>query len=184
MKKTKKLTWVAKSDTNVELTIQELDHIITKEKIEENDKIEEIVNRNSMVEYKAIAEGNVRTLKKGERIQLTRRGYFIVDSVEVPGEPGRPMKLIFIPDGKQKNMSTITSAIDQKVLAKGKGGGKAGAAGKATPAAEEGADGEKKLSKKELNKLKKKEGRATAIAAAKGGGGDQIDTGAGASKGK
>ena len=44
-KKTKKITWISKSKTNFDVQIQELDHIITKEKIEENDKIEDIVNK-------------------------------------------------------------------------------------------------------------------------------------------
>lgn len=58
-----------------------------------------------------------------------------------------------IPDGKSKNMSNVKSSIDAKDLAKGEQKKKAG---KADAPAEEG--GEKKpLSKKELNKLAKKE---------------------------
>lgn len=68
VKKTTKVTWIAKSETNLEVTIQELNHIINKEKIEENDKIEDVVNKNSSIEYPAIAEGNMRTLKKGDKI--------------------------------------------------------------------------------------------------------------------
>lgn len=131
-----------------------MDHIITKEKIEENDKIEDIVNKNSSIEYPALAEGNMRTLKKGDKIQLERRGYFVIDNIIMPGDKGKNMKLIFIPDGKKTNMTkNIKGAIDQKDLAKSKETkkGKDGAA----PAEEDG--GEKKLSKKELNKLKKKE---------------------------
>ena len=67
-KKTKKLTWLAKSESNLEVTIQELDHIITKEKVEEDDKIEDIINRNSSIEYSVVAEGNMRTLKKNDKI--------------------------------------------------------------------------------------------------------------------
>lgn len=83
-KKTTKLTWVAKSDTNLEVTIRELDHIINKVKVEEDDAIEAIVNRESSVEYPAIAEGGMRTLGKGAKIQLERRGYFIVDKIDLP----------------------------------------------------------------------------------------------------
>ena len=61
----------------------------------------------------ATAEGNMRTLKKGDMIQLERRGYFVIDNIEMPGDHGKPMKLIFIPDGKQSNMSkNIKGAID------------------------------------------------------------------------
>ena len=167
-KKTKKITWVAKSKSNIEVKIQELAHIITKEKIEENDKIEDIVNKNSSFEYMATAEGNMRTLKKGDMIQLERRGYFIIDNVEMPGDHGKPMKLVFIPDGKQSNMSkNIKGEIAQEDLAKKKTAKK----GQDGAAAEEGEGGEKKLSKKELNKLKKKENKANAKDAAKDGAG-------------
>jgi hypothetical protein len=81
------------------------------------------------------------------------------------------MTLNFIPDGKSKNMSTIESKLDQKQVAGGK-------TDKAVDSSKDkkkqgGADGapgeEVKLSKKELNKLKKKEEKAAATAAAKSG---------------
>ena len=44
-KDTKKLTWVAVDDaTNVEVILVELDHLITKKKIEETDDLQNIVN--------------------------------------------------------------------------------------------------------------------------------------------
>jgi hypothetical protein len=79
------------------------------------------------------------------------------------------MTLNFIPDGKSKNMSTISSVLDQKQVA----GGKTDKAvdkskdKKKAGGEEDGAPAE--LSKKELNKLKKKEQKAAATAAAKGG---------------
>jgi glutamyl-tRNA synthetase len=63
----------------------------------------------------------MRTLKRGDKIQLERRGYFVIDNVEMPGDKGKPMKLVFIPDGKKTNMTkNIKGAIDQKDLAKSK----------------------------------------------------------------
>jgi len=60
-KKTKKLTWIVEDPkTNVEVEIWELGHIIAKRVVEENDKIEDILNPNSKVTYKALAEGNIR----------------------------------------------------------------------------------------------------------------------------
>jgi len=65
-KKTKKITWVsADPDTTFEVTLVELDHLITKKKVEENDKVADLVNRNSKIEYTAIAEGALRTIQKG-----------------------------------------------------------------------------------------------------------------------
>lgn len=166
-KKTKKLTWITIDEkTNFEVTLVELDHLITKKKVEENEKVQDIVNKNSYISYTAIAEGNMRNVQKGDMIQLERRGYFYVDKLELQNSK---MTLHFIPDGKQSNMSTIESKLDQKEVAGGK-------VDKAAEAAKEkkkagGADGAPagELSKKELNKLKKKEEKAAATAAAKSG---------------
>jgi glutamyl-tRNA synthetase len=119
-KGTKKLTWIAVDEsTNLEVTLVELDHLITKKKVEENEKVEDIVNRDSYIAYNAIAEGNMRNLKQGDVIQLERRGYFFVDKLELGA--GK-MTLNFIPDGKSKNMSAIESKLDQKVVSGGHAG--------------------------------------------------------------
>jgi len=93
---------------------------------------------------------------------LERRGYFFVDKIELGG---KNMVLNFIPDGKTKNMSKIESKLDQKDVAGGKGSTAVKDKKPVVQAAE--ADGEVKLSKKELNKLKRKEKAADAKAAAK-----------------
>eukprot|EP00983_Pelagomonas_calceolata_P039914 1137380-Pelagomonas_calceolata.AAC.11 len=46
---------------------------------------------------------NMRTLQKGDVLQLERKGYFIVD--EPLTKPGKPMVLFNIPDGRTKNMT-------------------------------------------------------------------------------
>jgi len=160
-KKTKKLTWIAEdAATNFEVTLVELDHLITKKKIEETDDVANLVNGNSRIAYTAIAEGNMRSLKQGQMIQLERRGYFFVDKLELGANK---MTLNFIPDGKTKNMSKIQSKLDQKEVSGGKPTAGDAAGKKKNGPTETGE--EVKLSKKELNKLKKKEGKA----AAKGG---------------
>lgn len=118
-KGTKKLTWVAVDpQSNFDVTLVELGHLITKDKIEEEDKVEDLVNENSYIPYTAIAEGNMKNLKKGDIIQLERRGYFFVDKLASDKEN---MTLHFIPDGKSKNMSAIESKIDAAKMAKGAG---------------------------------------------------------------
>lgn len=63
-KKTKKITWVcADEDSTVEVTLVELDHLITKKKVEENDDVKSLVNHNSRIEYTAIAEGCLRNIQ-------------------------------------------------------------------------------------------------------------------------
>ena len=62
-KKTKKVTWIAIDNaTNFEITLVELDHLITKKKVEENEKVQDIVNHNSYIAYSAIAEGCMKSV--------------------------------------------------------------------------------------------------------------------------
>ena len=162
-KGTKKITWIAvDSATNFEVTLVELDHLITKKKVEENEKVQDIVNYDSYIAYTAIAEGCMKNVQRGDIIQLERRGYFFVDKLELQAQK---MTLNFIPDGKSKNMSKIESKLDQKQIAGGK-------ADKAVDAAKDkkkqgGGDEAPKegLSKKEANKLAKKQQQAAAKAA-------------------
>jgi glutamyl-tRNA synthetase len=173
-KGTKKLTWIAADDaTTLDVTLIELDHLITKKKLEETDDVKDHVNKNSKIEYDAIAEGSMRNLSKGDIIQLERRGYFYVDSISL-GD--RKIRLNFIPDGKTSRMSTISHVLDAKMSSKGEAtegqnfankaqakkakgeanGGEAGADTQATTGAE--GEGEKKgPSKKDLKKAAKKE---------------------------
>jgi hypothetical protein len=70
-KKTKKLTWITEDpNSNFEVTLVELDHLITKKKVEENEKVSDIVNYNSRIAYNAVAEGNMKDLKKGDIISF------------------------------------------------------------------------------------------------------------------
>lgn len=163
-KKTKKITWIT-NDPSVtfELTLVELDHIITKKKVEDEESVKDIVNYNSRIAYTAIGEHALSNVKQGDYIQLERRGYFFVDKL---AEGDNLLTLNFIPDGKSSNMSKIKSKLDQKEVAGGKVTDKqkeqAAEKAKAAAATATGPDGEVKLSKKELNKLKKKEGKQNA----------------------
>ena len=65
-KKTTKLTWIIEDPSNLEIEMVELDHLITKRKLEGDEKLEDIVNTESCIRYKAIAEGAVSSLKSGD----------------------------------------------------------------------------------------------------------------------
>lgn len=117
-KKTKKLHWVAKDENTVfEVTLVELDHLITKRKIEEDDEVADIVNRDSYIASTAFAEGNMRSLQRGDIIQLERRGYFYVDKLELGSVK---MTLNFVPDGKARAMSKIEGKLSAAEAATGK----------------------------------------------------------------
>lgn len=61
----------------------------------------------SLFETDAIGDANLRLLKKGERIQLERRGYFICDKAYL--KPGDDIHLIEIPDGHTTKVASVLS---------------------------------------------------------------------------
>ncbi|KAG1668987.1 hypothetical protein FOA52_000580 [Chlamydomonas sp. UWO 241] len=95
-----KLTWLAQIDELVELKLSEFDHLITKRKVEEDDNFETLVNEHTRWDRPALGDANMRSLQKGDIIQLERKGYFIVD--EPLTKPGKPIVLFNIPDGRDR----------------------------------------------------------------------------------
>lgn len=68
-KGTKKLTWLTNDpQTMSEIQVIEYAHLIDKQKIDENDKVEDLVNKNSKLASVAYAEGSVKSLQKGDII--------------------------------------------------------------------------------------------------------------------
>ena len=55
-------------------------------------------------ETAALGDANMRTLQKGDVLQLERKGYFIVDAPLT--SPGQPIVLLNTPDGHTKHAST------------------------------------------------------------------------------
>jgi len=107
----KKLTWLSQADSLVPVTLVEFDYLITVPKLEETDELEKVLNEHTRFETQAIGESPLRQLKKAEIIQLTRRGFFICD---VPYSLGSAIVLFFIPDGKEKGMSILSSDVGRK----------------------------------------------------------------------
>jgi glutamyl-tRNA synthetase len=68
--------------------------------LEEGEDFLTFLNPKSRWEVAAVGDSNLRNLKKGEIIQLERKGYFICD---VPYfRSSKPIVLITIPDGRQR----------------------------------------------------------------------------------
>lgn len=95
-----KLTWLPESDELVKLSVVDFDYLITKKKLEEDENFIDVVNPCTRKETPALGDSNMRNLKRGDVLQLERKGYFRCD---VPFlRPQKPIVLFAIPDGKQQ----------------------------------------------------------------------------------
>jgi len=139
---------IADPSLQTEVTLVELDHLITKDKIEETDDVAQIVNTNSRITYQGIAEKIVADLPEKSYIQFERLGYFFVDKA-TSGDS--QMELNFVPNGKTKGMTQDSQKISALEASKGKGAAAAaGATDKGKKQEGTGPDG--KISKAALKK--------------------------------
>ena len=82
------------------LRLLDFDYLITKPKLEETDVFEAVVNTVTKTEEGALGEAAMRSLQRGDIIQIERKGYYRVD--EPLQDEGKPMVLFSIPDGKPR----------------------------------------------------------------------------------
>ncbi|XP_072954880.1 glutamate--tRNA ligase, cytoplasmic [Typha angustifolia] len=95
-----KLTWLPDTEELVHLSLVEFDYLIKKKKLEEDEDFIDNLNPCTRRETAALGDSNMRNLKRGEIIQLERKGYFRCD---VPFlRPSKPIVLFAIPDGRQQ----------------------------------------------------------------------------------
>lgn len=108
VKKTKKkMTWIANRPQNIcPVTCHEYDFLITKKKLEEDDSIEDCINPKTEYVSACIGDANLALLKKGDIIQIERKGFFICDAVK-DADALSSVHLIAIPDGKAKGPKEI-----------------------------------------------------------------------------
>eukprot|EP00897_Mesotaenium_endlicherianum_P008593 jgi/Mesen1/7762/ME000408S06874 len=106
-----KLTWLPEIEELVPLSLVEIDHLITKKKLEEDDDYTKLLNSRTRWETAAIGDANMRNIKKGEILQLERKGYFICDAPYI--RASKPLVLIAIPDGRQKPAPGGSSATSK-----------------------------------------------------------------------
>ena len=93
----KKITWLADTDDVTPVELVDFDHLINKDKIEDDENFEDFLTEVTEFHTNALADLNVRDLKVGSIIQIERKGYFRVDKASTADSPA---VLFTIPDGK------------------------------------------------------------------------------------
>uniref|UniRef100_A0A6Q2XI68 Bifunctional glutamate/proline--tRNA ligase n=1 Tax=Esox lucius TaxID=8010 RepID=A0A6Q2XI68_ESOLU len=119
-KKTTKITWLAETACAPLLptVCVNYQHLITKPVMGKDDDFKEYINKQSKLEEKMLGDPCLKELKKGDIIQLQRRGFYICDQPYEPISPHSckesPCVLLYIPDGHTKEMPTAGSKDKSK----------------------------------------------------------------------
>ncbi|KAI9802380.1 MAG: hypothetical protein M1833_001886 [Piccolia ochrophora] len=96
----KKVTWLsAEGQQLVPVQLVDFDFLISKDKIEEDDNVEDFLTPHTEFRTAALADCNVADLKEHDVIQFERKGYYRVDRAY---KGGAPAVLFCIPTGKTK----------------------------------------------------------------------------------
>jgi glutamyl-tRNA synthetase len=150
----KKVTWLASDKKTsrklIKVRLLDYDYLITKRQLEEEDKFEDFLTKETIFETDAVADFSVTELKNGDAIQFERKGYYILDKDQ--GRDGR-REFIRIPDGKVESSKS-----------------KAAGDGDDTTARKRKAQEERE--QKKIEKAKKDEEKAKKKAEKKAGGGE------------
>ncbi|XP_060102376.1 bifunctional glutamate/proline--tRNA ligase isoform X3 [Heteronotia binoei] len=119
-KKTAKITWLAETSCAplIPTVCVTYEHLITKPVLSKDEDFKQYVNRDSKREELMLGDPCLKDLKKGDIIQLQRRGFYICDQPYEPISPysckEAPCILIYIPDGHTKEMPTSGSKEKSK----------------------------------------------------------------------
>ncbi|KDR81710.1 hypothetical protein GALMADRAFT_221575 [Galerina marginata CBS 339.88] len=100
----KKITWLAQpTDTHTlpSVTLVDFDYLITKKKLEEDDKVADFATPVTEFKEHAYADANVLKLQKGDIIQFERKGYYIYDN----NDKSQP-EFFKIPDGRAAGIAS------------------------------------------------------------------------------
>lgn len=98
-KKTKKLTWLAAVQENMlPVELMAFDHLITKDKLEPSDVLEECLTPVTQFTTQAFADCNVVDLPKGAVVQFERKAYYRLDA-PYRGRDVSPVVFFEIPSG-------------------------------------------------------------------------------------
>ena len=94
----KKVTWLSTEGQElIPVELVDFDYLLTKDAMQEEDTLEDVLNPKTEFREEAVADCNVAELKEGDIIQFDRKGYYRLDQ---PYAPGKPAVLFNIPTGK------------------------------------------------------------------------------------
>ncbi|KAK9543049.1 hypothetical protein VZT92_000861 [Zoarces viviparus] len=139
-KKTTKITWLADTNTAPLVPTICINYLplISKAVLAKDDDFKEYINKNTKLEEKMLGDQCLQSLKKGDVIQLQRRGFYICDQPYEPVSPNNckesPCVLLYIPDGHTKEMPTAGSKDKSKSQASSKAPAPTPAKAASTPA--------------------------------------------------
>lgn len=111
-KKTIKLTWLCELDKNEypPTYCVYFDHIISKPVLGKDEDFKQYIGHKTRNEIQMLGDPELKKCKKGDIIQLQRRGFFKVDNAYSPpslqSSCSSPIVLFSIPDGHTKEMPT------------------------------------------------------------------------------
>jgi len=93
-----KITWLAtEAQELIPVELVGFDYLITKDKIEEDDNVDDFLNEHTEFRTEALADCNVVELKEDDVIQFERKGYYRVDRAF---KHGKAAVFFNIPTGK------------------------------------------------------------------------------------
>ncbi len=95
----KKITWLSTAQDLIPVELVDFDYLITKDKLGEDDKLEDFLTPQTEFRTSALADCNVAALNVDDIIQFDRKAFFRVDKAFSHGEP---MVLFNIPTGRAK----------------------------------------------------------------------------------
>ncbi|XP_037046618.1 bifunctional glutamate/proline--tRNA ligase [Bradysia coprophila] len=122
-KKTVKLTWLCETTDEFTPTYCVFfEHIISKAVLGRDEDFKNYIGHQTRTEVEMIGDPELRKCKKGDIIQLQRRGYFKVDRAYAPPSiytgVTSPIILLEVPDGKEKPSTQAPAANKETAPAK------------------------------------------------------------------
>jgi hypothetical protein len=93
-----------------QVDLRKYGYLITKSKLAEDEDFKQWVNPSIISVTSTLGDPNLRLVQKGDRLQLERRGYFIVDQPYLGFDAAQPLVLIQIPDGHKEEIADTSAA--------------------------------------------------------------------------